>query len=231
MTERMNINARFVCLAVLSWGSASFAAAQHITWGPPTPISSAADLDTNGAYVDALQAHAEKQANGSLETVATVTNPTTNVTVKFNVYTGSGPTMIAPGGYYCDGTFSLVADSNAGSDGSISDATDYQRVLDGCTFVYAPHIGTVNIVGLKKGDKYEVQVWAAAGGRPITYISGSSSVDLNKVPNKTGEFVIGTFTAHDTTEIFTFKNSYKIDVPAGEINAISLRDVSPGSGP
>ena len=61
-------------------------------------------------------------------------------------------------------------------------------------------------------------------------MSGSSSVDLNKVTNKTGEFVIGTFTAQGSTEIFTYKNSYKIDVPAGEVNAISLRDVSPNPG-
>ena len=226
----MKIGERFLCLAVLCWGSALFAGAQDIVWGQPTPISSAADLDTNGSYVDALQAHGEKQVNGSPETVATVTNPTTNVAVKFNVYTGGGSTMIAPGNYYADGTFSIIADANSGADGSGSDVTDYQRVLDGCTYVYAPHIGTVNIVGLKKGDKYEVQVWASAGGRPITYTSGSSSVDLNKIPNKTGEFVIGSFTARDSTEIFIFKNTYKIDVPAGEINAISLRDVSPTSG-
>jgi hypothetical protein len=55
-------------------------------------------------------------------------------------------------------------------------------------------------------------------------------VDLNKVSNKTGEFVIGTFTAQGSSESFTYKNSYKIDVPAGEINAISLRDVSPNAG-
>jgi hypothetical protein len=226
----MKIGVRLGCLVVLAWAGVSVAGAQDITWGKPTPISSAGDIDTNGVYVDALQAHAEKQTNGSPETVATITNPTTNVSVKFNVYNGGGSTVIAPGIYYTDGTFSITADANSGTDGSNSDASDYQRVLDGCTFVYAPRTGTVTIVGLKKGDNYEVQVWAAAGYRPITYVSGSSSVDLNKVPNKTGEFVIGTFTAQGSTEIFTYKNSYKIDVPAGEINAISLRDVSPNPG-
>jgi hypothetical protein len=226
----MKIGARLIYLGLLAWAGASCAAAQDITWGKPTPIASPSDIDTNGAYVDALQTHAQKETDGSTQTVATITNPKTNAAVKFNVYTGGGPTLVAPGIYYSDGTFSITADANGGTDGSNSDATDYQRVLDGCTYVYAPRTGTVSIVGLKKGDSYEVQVWASAGYRPTTYTSGTNSVDLNKTPNKTGEFVIGTFTAQGSTEIFTYKNSYKIDVPAGEINAISLRDVSPGAG-
>jgi len=226
----MNIGARLGCLAILAWAGISFACAQDITWGKPTPISSAGDIDTNGVYVDALQTHAQKLTDGSTQTVATITNPTTNVAVKFNIYNGGGSTGMAPANFYSDATFYITADANAGTDGSNSDASDYQRVLDGCTFVYAPNTGMVTMSGLKKGDNYEVQVWAAAGYRPTTYTSGSSSVDLNKVSNKTGEFVIGTFTAQGSSESFTYKNSYKIDVPAGEINAISLRDVSPNAG-
>jgi hypothetical protein len=199
--------------------------AQFITWSGPTNISGPSDIATNGVYVDALQTHGGYSNFAPLEAIS-VTNPTTGVATEFNIYTSSGSTGGSPANFYSDGTFTLTADSDTGADGSGSDATPYQQILDEVTYAFTPEVGTVTMSGLTMGDEYQVQVWASAGGRPTTYSSGANTVDANFVPNGTGQYVIGTFTATGATQTFNYQNSYPIDVSAGEINALSLRDLS-----
>jgi hypothetical protein len=76
-----------------------------------------------------------------------------------------------------------------------------------------------------------VQVGASAGYRPTTSTSGSDSVNLNYNPDgmasyPNGQYVIGTFIATSRVQSFTFQNTYPIDVSAGEINAIDLRNIT-----
>jgi hypothetical protein len=74
-------------------------------------------------------------------------------------------------------------------------------------------------------------VWASAWYRNETYSSGNSQ-NLNfHSSGPTGQYVIGTFIAPaadigntTSSEYFTYYNTYPIDVSAGEINAISLRE-------
>jgi hypothetical protein len=167
-----------------------------------------------------------------------VLNPTTNISTVFNAYspTYSGTTSGSrPNSFYGDATFSITADGDTGGDGSGGSATNYQAVLNGSTYVnypaqVPPVVGTVTMSGLTPGASYQVQVWASAGYRPTSYTSENTQ-ELNFVPNGTGQFVIGTFTAPaaaigqtTSSEYFTYYNTYPIDVSAGEINAISLRE-------
>lgn len=190
--------------------------AQLITWGSPTNISSASDIATNGAYVDALQSHTGNGAGGVVP--LNVLNPTTGISTLFNTFAT---------GTVADGTFSFSNNIGTdGSDGSNSDATPYLEALDHTSYIFRPGSATVTMGGLATGDLYQLQVWCSAGYRPTTLTSGADSVNLNFVPNTTGQYVLGTFVAVGSTESFTFANSYPIDVSAGEVNALALRDLS-----
>jgi hypothetical protein len=202
-----------------------------IDFSSPVNIGDASDIATNGTYIDALQTHVSAGA-------INVLNPTTNISTNFKVYSASGSSGLTgdnPANYYGDSTFTITADGNSGGDGSTSTATPYLAVLNGSTYTNYPaqtptEVGTVTMSGLTPGAAYQVQVWASAGYRNVTYTSGNYQ-NLNFGGNSTGQFVIGTFTAPaaavgDTTssEYFTYQNTYHVDVSAGEIDAISLRE-------
>ncbi len=197
--------------------------AQIITFQTPVDYTgSASQLATNGTYVDALETHGNASA-------VDVTNPTTGVVVPFNVYS----TIISPPSglnTYADATFSIQAQGDSGSDGSGSNATAYQQALNGSTYIFTPGIGTVTISGLQSGDEYQLQIFNVNGGRPTTYTSGPNSVIVGGAVTGAGpgQYVIGTFSATGPTDSFTFQNTpgSTIDVPAGEINGLSLRDLS-----
>jgi hypothetical protein len=199
----------------------------QITWGTPKNITGPSDIATNGTYVDALQTHTgyTKVTGGAVP--ITITNPDTKIDTKFNSYTSNGDSGGIPAKTFGDATFKISADAADGTDGSGSDATPYQQVLDQTTYTMHPRNGVVTMTGLTKGHKYQVQVWASAGYRPTTYKSDTNAASLNDPANPTGQFVIGTFTATGDTQYFTYENTRIIDVPAGEINAIALRDLGP----
>jgi hypothetical protein len=204
---------------------AGTARAQLINWNTIGNISGPSDIATQGTYVDALQTHGGYDFVAGPTVPISVLNPTTNISTQFNVYTSSGSTAGSPANYFADSTFKITADNDGGSDGSGSDATPYQQVLDQATYAFTPEIGTVTMSGLTSGDLYQVQVWASAGYRPTTFTSGTHVANLNFVLNGTGQYVIGTFKAIGTTQTFTYQNSYPIDVSAGEIDALSLREI------
>jgi hypothetical protein len=197
--------------------------AQVITWDSPVRIDYSTmshDVATNGNYVDALQAHGS-YADGTPLVAIPVPNAVTGVSTEFNIYTTSNY-VGGNSNTYGDGTFTITGYDDNGGDGSGSDATAYQKVLDRTT--YTTTSGTITMNGLTPGDEYQIQIWNSAGFRPTTFTSGLDKVDTN------GQYVIGTFTAGaaalgslTSSDSFTFAPDHGND--AGEINALSLRDL------
>jgi hypothetical protein len=231
LLKRMKFASRLIAAAIL-FTLGQTAHAQLIDFGAPVDISDASDIATNGTYVDAL--HTDNTSSMTID----VLNPTTNVTTAFNAYSVFGLTGESrPADTFGDATFTITADNDYGGDGSGTSATPYQAILNGSTFVNYPAAtpaitGTVTMSGLTPGAEYQVQVWASAGYRPTIYTS-ENSADMNLPTNGTGQDVIGTFFAPaaavgqtTSSEYFTYQpGDLTIDVPAGEINAISLREL------
>jgi hypothetical protein len=231
--KHMKLASSHLIAAALLFSLGATARAQLIDFGAPVNISvgNASDIATNGTYVDAL--HTDNTSSSAID----VLNPTTLISTEFNPYSVFSTTVGSrPNNVYGDATFTINADGDSGGDGSGSTATPYQSILNGSTYVNypaqtpTPVVGTVTMSGLTPGAAYQVQVWASAGYRPTSYSSGNTQ-ELNFIPNGTGQFVIGTFIApaapvdsSTSSEYFTFYNTYPIDVSAGEINAISLRE-------
>jgi hypothetical protein len=112
-----------------------------------------------------------------------------------------------------------------GSDGSGSISTPFLTVLDDVAYVgdfnsADVETGTVTLNNLKVGDLYQVQVFDDGGF--TNEVKGLNTVDLSHT------YTVGTFTAVGigltTSETFTFDSSIN---GIGEVNAISLRDVTP----
>jgi hypothetical protein len=220
------MNASLSCLLTAGFLStlAATGHAQMITFDDPVDYTgSASQLATNGSYVDALETH------GNNDVAVDVTNPSTGVVVPFNIYSS----VVSPSSglaTFSDNTFSILAQGDGGSDGSNSTATAYQQALDGSTYIFTPGIGTITMSGLTSGDEYQIQIFNVNGGRPTTYTSGTNSVIVGGAVTGAGpgQYVIGTFTANSATDSFTFQNTpgSTIDVAAGEVNGLSLRDLS-----
>jgi len=189
-------------LAVIALGLGSQARAQIVFSAPVGITQNASDLSTLGGYVDAVGAN--DYGNSSFGNTITVGDTTFH-----SIFSDSGITLTNAGG---------------GSDGSGSTATAFKAVLNGVDYTgnfnaNDVSVATVTLNNLKVGDVYQVQVFSLGGYE--TEINGSNSVDVHD------QYTIGTFTATGagvmTSQTFTFDSSLS---GIGEVNAISLRDLS-----
>jgi hypothetical protein len=197
----MNFRVGFVIVA-MALSFALQANAQVLFSAPVSITQNASDLSILGGYVDAVGAN--DYGNSSFGSAITVGDTTFH-----SIFSDSGITLSNAGG---------------GSDGSGSTATAFKAVLDGVDYTgnFNPadvSVSTVTLNNLKVGDVYQVQVFSL--GYFETEINGSNSVDLRN------QYTIGTFTATGagvtTSQTFTFDSSVS---GIGEVNAISLRDLS-----
>lgn len=203
--------------------SAATALAQNINWTGPFGITGDANLNTNGAYLDALilntSAGAGLVADG----------------VTFHVAASES------GGVYGDPVISYLGNglnnySWAGAfpvGGSVSSA--FADVMDagGIYQSGGGGVGTVTISGLNPGSEYLVQVfnYAPDGDAGLTTFSGANQVTLSNLPgaggtNTYGEFATGTFVATNTSETFGWNgdnSGYTV------VGAISVRELSPSA--
>jgi lysophospholipase L1-like esterase len=196
------------------------ALAQNISWGGPIGITGDANLNTNGAYLDALilntSAGSSLAADGVTFHIAASQNGGGFGDAIIN-YAGSGIINYSwagdfPTGATASSAFAVVMDA-----GGI-----YQNGGSGA--------GTVTISGLNTGYEYLVQVfnYAPDGDQGLTTLSGATPVTLSNLPgaggtNTYGEFATGTFVATNTSETFNWNgdgSGYTV------VGAISVRRLS-----
>src|ERR1700677_2973524 len=189
-------------LNLTGWAVAFLAAtafAQNINWSSPIGITGDANLNTGGAYLDALMLNTS--AGNSL----------TADGVTFHVATSQN------GGSYGDQIISYTGTSllNYSWPGdfptSASASSAFAAVMDagGIYQDGGSGAGTVTISGLSVGFEYQVQVfnYAVDSDAGLTTFSGVTPVTLSNLPgaggaNTYGEVATGTFLAMNTNETF-----------------------------
>jgi hypothetical protein len=182
----------------LFFASFALSANAQIYFGKPVGITQdPSQISTLGTYVDAVGVN--DYSSTSIQVGTTTFNP---------LFSDTGITFSSPTGI------------GGGSDGSGSNATPFQQVLNGVAYVgdFNPadvQTGTVSLNFLLPSHVYQVQVFSL--GNFQTQISGATTKNLFR------DYSIGIFTADATTQTFTFNSSLS---GIGEINAIALRDVT-----
>lgn len=177
----------------------------QIVWGSAATIASDSDVATNGTYFDAALLQDGANSGAPL----TVNGVVFNIIPHGNV--ASDPS----------GDISLNSSRNPFSGGDSPSGTSAYNTL-----VSEPEYGqnnsqTLTLNNLTIGDTYQVEVWSAAIGSSafVTDLSGTNSPSLNA---KTGQFVIGTFTATASTFSFTASNDATSVNGVNMLNAISV---------
>ena len=200
--------------------SAATTFAQNIDWTGPLGITGDANLNTNGAYLDALilntSAGSSLAADGVTFHVAT-SESGGGYGDQVISYTGS-----ALNNYSWAGDFPVGASASSAFAAVMDAGGIYQNGGSGT--------GTVTISGLSAGSEYLVQVfnYAPDGDQGLTTLSGATPVTLSNLPgvggtNTYGEFATGTFVATNTSETFNWNGAgsgYTV------IGAISVRKLT-----
>lgn len=194
--------------------------AQNISWTGPVGITGDPNLNTNGAYLDALilntSAGSSLVADGVTFHVAASQNGGSYGDSNIS-YTGTGLNNYSWAGDFPTGTLASSSFAAAMDAGGI-----YQNGGGGA--------GTVTISGLNVGQEYLVQIfnYAPDGDPGLTTFSGATPVTLSNLPgaggtNTYGEFATGTFVATNTSETFNWNgdgSGYTV------VGAISVRALS-----
>ncbi|MGA2870708.1 MAG: hypothetical protein ABSF34_16295, partial [Verrucomicrobiota bacterium] len=184
---------KYLTLLATAIAASSFTSfAQNIAWTGPSGIIGDTNLETTGAYLDALILNTD--AGGSL----------TADGVDFHIAASEN------GGIYGDGIITYAGSgltdfSWSGSfPVSASASSAFASVMDagGIYQSSGSGTGTVTLSGLKPGYGYLVEVFnfAPDGDAGLTTLSGSTPVTLSNLPgsggaNTYGEFATGTFVA------------------------------------
>jgi hypothetical protein len=184
--------------------------AASITWNAPASIEGDSDVSTNGVSIYAYD------WNGS----------------SLNV---NGVNFTAPGTNVGLSGFDNVLPVFANGSGGQADALDpyYENLINGATYVAAPSLCTVTLENLTAGDQYQVQLWVddsrscCPGKTETASDTSGNSVDLSlNVSGEAGglgQYVIGTFTATNSSEVIHLLGAEDY---AGSLNAIQLRDLT-----
>lgn len=203
MKNQLGIITTGIALALVSTGTQSHAAS--VIWNSVQTPTADTDVATTGTYVGS---YVSTPAAGVVLNGVTFTN----------TFTG-GITVGDNGWGYA--TWPNYA-------GAAPLSTNYKLLLNGAS----EQITTLTLSNLTINQQYLIQIWTAdyRGGiddRQQTITAGSGTSGILKWGNNAtpgGSFVIGTFTADNTTQAFNFVPA---NPPAGSttINAMQLRAV------
>jgi hypothetical protein len=218
--------------------------AQVIVWQSAASLQGDSDDSTAGTLVDAIQAYAGTNVQGSGHGPSPIKIGDTT----FNTVEGSDQTFGDGEISFTTGGKALFYNANINPDpkgqhlefppGSKASA-DYSTLVGNGAFFNSGPIGSINIKGLTPGNYYQVQIWGFVqdGAKSLTVFSDEAGneavVDAAKnvprsgtlAPDQAyGQSVIGTFHANASTA--------EIDWAAGDgspyplFSAIALRDVT-----
>lgn len=219
----MKKNAASAWASGLALALAGPAGAGDIAWGTATPVSTeagnASDVSTTGTLVEAYNA-----ANSGSEAPESVTvNGVEFIT-----------TQDLLGGDYRK-ALDLSAQTNGGDEAydTLLSTADFGANEDTVPIVVGDGDGNASVTGpglLSVGSRYEVQVWYVddrnehdARVQSVASAEGAAEVELND------QFVIGTFTATETTQTLFFqtpapKNFNNVHLTAYQIRLISQEE-------
>ena len=190
----------------------------NLNWGAATTIAGDADVSTNGNLVYACN------DSGAAATVNTV--PFAGSFSGYVTVSGSAGSV---GNIFAGGASAPWSGLSA----------NYQTVLQGGFYANNNTPLTVTLNYLSPGHNYSVQVWvndSRSGGttnRTETVTSsGGNSVTLaynsTHAQGGVGQYAVGTFTAGGSTQNFTLTGVLPAGANSSQINAIQVRDVTPG---
>jgi hypothetical protein len=185
----------------------------QIVWGSVSNITGDSNVATNGTYFDAalLDTNTALGASGTVG----VSDFVAINGVEFNTIGGQNT------GNDAAGDISIVSGRNpfTGANSPSGDAA-YNTLVNHAEYTQNG-TQTLTLHNLTIGDTYQVQVWSAAIGQGafITDLAGTNSPSLNA---KTGQFVVGTFTATATSFVVTSVNDSTSVNGVDMLNAISV---------
>jgi len=205
------------CPTAFAWVEGSV-----ITWGAPTNISGDSDVRTDGTLVAAFN------MNGPDATVNGVTFASFTYPFMATTATNGSFTFTESPGH-------MLAASGLGSGnspfGNLS--SSYQTLLSTALTTDDNNTLTLTISGLIVGHQYEFQFFvngsnSAGTDNFRTTASAPNPVSLDdnttNAVGGTGQYVVGTFTCGDPTEVITFTGTDSTQAPT--VNALQLRDLS-----
>jgi hypothetical protein len=201
MKNKLSIITSGIVLAFMATGSQSHAA--NVVWNSVQTPSADSDVSTTGTYVGS---YVSTPAAGVVVNGVTFTNTFTGgITVGDNGW-----------GYATWPNYAAAAPLSA----------NYKLLLNGAS----EQITTLTLSNLTINQQYLIQIWAAdyrdgIPSRQQTITGGSNTSGVLSWGNNGspgGSFVIGTFTANSTTQLFTFATA---NATGTNINAMQLRAI------
>ncbi|HVE16313.1 MAG TPA: alpha/beta hydrolase [Chthoniobacterales bacterium] len=235
--------ARLFSLALLLWG-AQAATAQVIAWKPAEGIRGDQDISHAGTFVDAIQAYAGSNVQGSGKPAAAfVAGDTT-----FRALTGSGKSIgseritlssLSDLSFF-NSNRTAVPSNQFNSFPTGTGVTDgYSAIVSNGAFFNSGPIGSITLKGLTPGRIYQVQIWGFVqdGAKSLTSFSddfdNAAVIDAAANVPKSGaleagksygQFVIGVFQAITNTASIAWGAGEGSPYPL--ISAVALRDVT-----
>lgn len=233
---------RCILLAAVSLAVTSSAmAATVVTWNPPVNMSGDADVKNVGQFL-----YAYNFGSPNDTTVNGITFTSFNIAGGLGASVTKGNVTLAPE----DNTHLVTNYNNPTPVGSpfTSLSPEYQALLGAFSYTLQNNGGDLKITlgGLTVGETYQVQFWLTDvrngnGGTfnntKLQILSGSSlsdsiSLKVNNDANNLGQYIIGTFIADSTSQLFTLQSQ---TVAGGvrtfsRINALSVQVIpEPGA--
>lgn len=224
ITPRISLFSGIVAAAFLAASSSTafaWAEGSVITWGSPTNISGDTNVSTSGTLVAAFN------MNGPAATVNGVTFASWTFT--------SNTTSTTLGNFTFSESSHILAYSGlgAGSPPFSNLSSGYQSLLSTAISSDDNNTLTLTMSGLTVGHQYVFEFWVNGSNtagtdnfRTTATAPNSVSLDDNTTNaiGGTGQFVIGTFTCGDPTEVISFTGTDTTQAPT--VNAFQLRDIT-----
>jgi acetyl esterase/lipase len=238
-----------VAVSVLMTLAMPPARAQPVSWKPAMEIQGDTDISNLGTPIDAIQAYAGKNDQGTDKAATDLTvDDTTFHAIQAiqnsNAIYGDGTISITTGAkaQFYPGYVRAVADDKSQLNAlptSTGVSSNYSMVVSNGISYSGLAIGTLTFSNLQPGHLYQMQIWGLAqNGRRnlvnfIDSLQNIGTIDTGALLPKTGPLVPGHPYGQSIIGVFLAKNSTAaIDWGGGDgntqpgVSAIALRDVT-----